>query len=62
MSDTSEIEALAAAALHAMACDDNPGHQDWHDCATTGPCADEGRRFLAALVAPQPAETEETTP
>lgn len=48
-----------AAALHAMTCDDNPGHQDWDGCATTGPCADEGRRLATVLALPSARPREE---
>lgn len=39
--------AHAAQVLHEMAVEDNPGHADWVDCATSGPCRDEGERFAS---------------
>ena len=44
----------AASVLHEMACEDNPAHVDWTDCATTGPCRDEGERFAALSTQPTP--------
>lgn len=45
---------LLAEALHEMACEDNPGHADWSECATTGPCRDEGERLATILAARVP--------